>query len=204
MTSAYRKKLEELKEAEEVEKREEYLENIGDVMKQQDLSGFYRHLYEQKMAPGDAATKDASVSAEAKTSETPKKKNYRKRKSSADQNEVSDKEEASASMNASAEKAHLPCNLDADSDFSIDSSSSDSENDKKPDNQEQSPAKAESTEAQVPQNGSGEAAPKLEDESPVELPKPKIDIWKKRTVGEAFDQALERYYQRKAEREQAA
>lgn len=34
VTSAYRKKLEEMKEAEEAEKREAYLENIGDVTKQ--------------------------------------------------------------------------------------------------------------------------------------------------------------------------
>lgn len=49
VTSTYRKKLEEMKEADELEKREAYLENIGDVTKQQDLSGFYRHIYEQKL-----------------------------------------------------------------------------------------------------------------------------------------------------------
>lgn len=31
---------------------------------------------------------------------------------------------------------------------------------------------------------------------------PKIDIWKKRTVGEAFDAALQRYHEREALREQ--
>lgn len=49
VTSAYRAKLEEMKKAEENEKREEYLENIGDVTKQSDLGGFYRHIYSQKM-----------------------------------------------------------------------------------------------------------------------------------------------------------
>lgn len=37
VTSAYKKKLEELNLEEEKEKREEYLESIGDVTKQRDL-----------------------------------------------------------------------------------------------------------------------------------------------------------------------
>lgn len=49
VTSAYKKKLEELKKLEEEEKREEYLESIGDVRKQGNLDGFYRHLYDQKV-----------------------------------------------------------------------------------------------------------------------------------------------------------
>ncbi|KAL6428013.1 hypothetical protein ACFW04_008421 [Cataglyphis niger] len=47
VTSAYRAKLEEFKEMEEEEARISRLEAIGDVTKQQDMSGFYRHLYEQ-------------------------------------------------------------------------------------------------------------------------------------------------------------
>lgn len=41
VTSAYRQKLEEMKMAEEAEKREEYLESIGDVTKQRDLGLFF-------------------------------------------------------------------------------------------------------------------------------------------------------------------
>lgn len=37
VTTAYKKKLQEMREEEEKEKREEYLENIGDVTKQKDL-----------------------------------------------------------------------------------------------------------------------------------------------------------------------
>lgn len=47
VTSAYRAKLEEFKKMEEEEARMNRLEAIGDVTKQQDMSGFYRHLYEQ-------------------------------------------------------------------------------------------------------------------------------------------------------------
>ncbi|XP_033321039.2 nuclear speckle splicing regulatory protein 1 isoform X2 [Megalopta genalis] len=47
VTSAYRAKLEEFKKLEEEDSRMDRLEAIGDVRKQQDMSGFYRHLYEQ-------------------------------------------------------------------------------------------------------------------------------------------------------------
>lgn len=47
VTSAYRAKLEEFKKMEEEEAKMSRLEAIGDVTKQQDMSGFYRHLYEQ-------------------------------------------------------------------------------------------------------------------------------------------------------------
>lgn len=198
-----------MKEAEELEKREAYLENIGDVTKQQDLSGFYRHIYEQKVAPTEEKVETAEIKTEAapaehKPTEGSKKKNYRKRKSSADQKEESDNEK----NEAAGTKAHLPCNLDADSDFEIDSSSSDDEGGeklKKPEDIKQENVSESAVEPDVSQNGNNTAEPEVEvEELPIEPPKPKIDIWKKRTVGEVFDQALERYYQRKAEREQAA
>lgn len=51
VTSAYRAKLEEFKKLEEEENKMDRLEAIGDVRKQQDMSGFYRHLYEQTVEP---------------------------------------------------------------------------------------------------------------------------------------------------------
>lgn len=44
VTTSYRKKLEELKKLEDEEKREDYLEAIGDVTKQQDL-GIIIHIF---------------------------------------------------------------------------------------------------------------------------------------------------------------
>lgn len=203
MTSSYRKKLEEMREAEEADKREAYLENIGDVTKQSDLSGFYRHIFEQKLTPDEAKAKEAAaaaVKADFPAPETSgKKKNYRKRNASADQKDDSDKEDAE-------KKAHLVSNLDADSDFSIDSS--DSEDEKKPAAVKEEPKTPPKDEPKAPEteaNGKPELeVVEVKVEEPEEPPKPKIDIWKKRTVGEVFDKALERYYQRKAEKEQAA
>ncbi len=47
VTSAYRKKMEEQALAEEEEARQARLEAVLDVTKQNDLSGFYRHIYRQ-------------------------------------------------------------------------------------------------------------------------------------------------------------
>ncbi|XP_050315864.1 nuclear speckle splicing regulatory protein 1 [Anthonomus grandis grandis] len=148
VTSSYKKKLEELRALEEAEKREEYLESIGDVTKQGNLDGFYRHLYDQKVNYVD---KDKEKEEPSKSKDEPgpskkprcssnsddsdnnaekaikrksdiKSRTYRSRK------EDSDSEDEKADGKEELPKQHLPSNLDADSDFSVDSSSdSDSE-----------------------------------------------------------------------------
>lgn len=219
VTSTYRKKLEEIKEAELEEKRQEYLESIGDVTKQADLSGFYRHLYSQKLESEDSKEKVDSKTEEVKlkpeelnskriNDNSQKKKNYRKRESSNDEEpEVSEKMETKP-----AKTEHLNSNLDADSDFEVDSSSdeSDSENKKKSEikvikdevtfkEPERPIEKNEQIEIQKPVE-----TDKVEDEiDEVEIKpkKPKIDIWAKRTVGELYVEAVKRYYERKAMKE---
>lgn len=171
VTSAYRKKLEELKVLEEQEKREEYLESIGDVRKQGNLDGFYRHLYEQKV----------------NYDEIKPKRKYRKRLSASESSQ-SDKE---------IKLEHLPSNIDADSDFSIDSS----------DDSEEPPAKTTETkedkQAVVATNNEKQTTTDVEKETIEEIKpkKTKIDIWKKRTVGDVFEGALQRYFERKSLRE---
>lgn len=75
VTSAYRAKLEEFKKMEEEEAKMNRLETIGDVTKQQDMSGFYRHLYEQTVdykseanEDGNDKKKESSERRERKTS----------------------------------------------------------------------------------------------------------------------------------------
>lgn len=53
VTSAYRAKLEEFKQMEEEDARMSRLEAIADVTKQEDMSGFYRHLYKQTVDSQD-------------------------------------------------------------------------------------------------------------------------------------------------------
>ncbi|KAK0179796.1 hypothetical protein PV327_005514 [Microctonus hyperodae] len=67
VTSAYKAKLEEFKKMEEEEERMDRLESIGDVTKQQDISGFYRQLFAQTV---DAAKKNDDDNNEEIHSET--------------------------------------------------------------------------------------------------------------------------------------
>lgn len=60
VTSAYRAKLEEFKKMEEEEVRMNRLEAIADVTKQQDMSGFYRHLYKQTVDYKGETNEDGS------------------------------------------------------------------------------------------------------------------------------------------------
>merc|ERR1712241_468911 len=49
VTSAYRKKMEEMQKLEEEDQKIQAMEELLDVTKQKDMSGFYRHLYRQTM-----------------------------------------------------------------------------------------------------------------------------------------------------------
>ncbi|KAI4455287.1 nuclear speckle splicing regulatory protein 1 [Holotrichia oblita] len=227
VTTAYRKKLEELKKLEEEEKREEYLESIGDVAKQGNLDGFYRHLYDQKVNYADKLkeeetkpkseiddndiedntkndTKDEKIPSKKPTAQ---KRRYRKRESSeSDENKEKDDEKR---------LEHLPSNIDADSDFSIDSDSDESGDESKSkkvkiedDNKEEVKVKEEKDvvvdkkDVKNEENGK-DAQEKSKEKEEIKPKKPKIDIWKKRTVGAVFDEALQRYFERKALREAA-
>ncbi|CAH0405406.1 unnamed protein product [Chilo suppressalis] len=229
VTSAYKKKLEELKLEEEREKREEYLEKIGDVTKQGDLGGFYRHLYEQKLGSDNkkelkqqeniaeeykiASDLDViNVEKSCPAAASPKKRNYRKRKSSNDtkillsEGEIEDSDEEINRLNLDDIKMAKKCkqskeNLDSDSDFSIDESS---DNDISTRNEEKNAiiiknSDSDEKNAQINTNVLTSIESNNADNI-LNQPKPKIDIWKKRTVGEVFEQALKRYYERKASR----
>lgn len=242
VTATYRAKLEEMKKAEEADRREQYLEAIGDVTKQRDLDGFYRHLYEQKMGgTPDAVTATSAESKENVTEKTAdsgskkkKQRTYRRHNSSMDNEEDAKKLDAAVTAEgdeSASKKVHLQSNIDADSDFSIDSDSDADDGEKK----EEKPNRkvdaiienlaiatcAETNEPSANANGEGKEHdfvrpnaptgataskdPIVSEEKPSEIeeeavpapPKPKIDIWKKRTIGEVFDGALLRYYERK-------
>lgn len=133
-----------------------------------------------------------------------KQRNYRKRKSSNDkklsEGEIEDSEDeikfATLDEVRSFKKSKIT-NIDADSDFSIDDSSDEESNEKNikvptPDKSLENVTKA------CPPN---DESPKRKTTTVTkEEPKLKINIWEKRTVGEIFEQALKRYYERKAAR----
>lgn len=136
VTKAYREKLEALKKAEEEAQREEYLESIGDVRKQNDLSGFYRHVYEQKLGSDKTEAKSSekteSIPEIKKIDEkTTKRRTYRRHGDSENSDEEEEQNTAKTDGKPASKKVHLQSNLDADSDFSIDDSDSEPDEDAK-------------------------------------------------------------------------
>lgn len=142
VTAAYRKKLESIRQLQEQEQRDEYLEAIGDVTKQKDLDGFYRHLYEQKLGTAAEVIKPKTAPSTEEVSykpikpEAPKNRSYRQRRPSEGE-EPNPKDKDNSAAHASDDKtetkpvqAHLSNNIDADSDFSIDDSSDEEEEQK--------------------------------------------------------------------------
>lgn len=248
VTSAYKNKLEELRKVEEQEKYVEYLESIGDVRKQGNLDGFYRHLYEQKVKyedipdnadikneikeePEDSSTTTETTLTGPAVSQEPLASFSRKRKSSENQSEHDTKVDLNKDIKKrkyrvrrntdesdnenkyevnDGKKEHLPSNIDADSDFSIDSSDTEDEKEKqtkivedKKDQVEQQPPNSE-TDLQIEIQKNEEVKSetvKVETVEEKKVVKPKVDIWKKRTVGDKFDEAVKRYFERKAQRE---
>jgi coiled-coil domain-containing protein 55 len=209
VTSAYRKKLEEMKKAEEEEKREEYLESIGDVTKQGNLDGFYRHIYAQKTDADNQPPPKPEVELEKSEPKPKAERKYRRHKSADDDEEEVDQAKDRKS-DAEAQKVHLQSNLDADSDFSIDSDS-ESESEKSDKQELVTKIKVEPEDDVKPAVESLKTETTVSvkteeavDEKPLLPPspkKPKIDIWKKRTVGEVYEDAVRRYYERKSARE---
>lgn len=182
-------------------------------------------MYEQKLGSDKTTattvdTDDNTVgkSVTDKTSKLPsadtsKKRNYRKRKL-ADTNcdlsegEIEDSDDEINRMNLEnirLSKKNKPKeeNIDADSDFSVDDPS-----DEEPEAKEES-SKENNMKAVTIGSPKRSVTPDIKpviDKDYKNIQKeiaeeiPKIDIWKKRTVGEVFDQALKRYYERKANR----
>lgn len=227
VTAAYREKLEAMKKAEEDAQREEFLENIGDVLKQKDLSGFYRHMYEQKLGNDNVATKSEEKiePTEVKKKDNPPGKRRVYRKHSDHDNSDDEQSTSKASGEPASKKVHLQSNLDADSDFSIDSSSDSENNDEEKNDDKtkeitESPLdgekkcnetklkdedKIESVRSEAAKNdeennvkvsNGGEMIDKEKMPPPKEV-KPKVDIWKKRTVGDVYIAAVKRYYERR-------
>ena len=224
-----------MQKLEEEEKKKEAIEELLDVRKQKDMSGFYRHLYRQTM--GEEKGQKEEIKSEVKT-ELP----------SDEEKEKKDIEENDVRLS----KKTKPCQrsyrrqdteaLDADdTDSQEQSSSSDSSDDDNEIDDAKATAESEAKRIEKAQQrreelkrqsekrerrkrrieqGLDSSEEEEEDESKgahtisdknenkendVEIAtqqpkKPKVDIWKKVTVGKLFDDALQRYLQRKAER----
>ncbi|XP_022342120.2 uncharacterized protein LOC111135927 [Crassostrea virginica] len=69
VTGAYKKKMQELQEQEEKERREAAMEDMLDVKKQRDLSGFYRYMLNEQV--GEPVAEEKTDTTEVKVKEEP-------------------------------------------------------------------------------------------------------------------------------------
>lgn len=224
VTSAYRKKMEELQKLDEEDRKREAIENILDVTKQKDMSGFYRHLYRQTMGEekGQKDEEETSTSCEDPTvtltkKSKPSERSYRNRDTSVNE----DNDEGQPSQSNSGE---------SDSSDAEDTVAKETEEhqrmEKEKARREELKRQKEKRERRKRRIAEGRNSSSEEEDSDddakedtqmlsekqkindkenlpvVKSPpkKEKLDIWKKVTIGDKFEEALQRYLMRKAER----
>ncbi|KAH9377249.1 hypothetical protein HPB48_006946 [Haemaphysalis longicornis] len=220
VTAAYKRKMQEMQEEEEREARRDQIDAMMDVTKQKDLSGFYRHLLKQEVGeeripqntdkpmevPEVTIKQEAPESSEDRpstsrhnaspigdstsrsTSEKSRdnvprqdRRGYRTRKISDPSEDEDVAHQAEPSMSAEpSTSANIDRDLDADSDFEVDSGDSSDEK------EDRASAKVDKKE-----DAAREAPTKV-------VVKDWQALFQKRTVGDKLDEAVARYFERKA------
>lgn len=108
VTSAYRKKMEELEKYKQEEKKREYLESVMDVTRQKDISGFYKHYLNDltdtkppkiKSEPTEDQSEQVDRVSTKEIIKKPSGKTYRSR--AVDDNDSSTDEDSSTSVEKS-------------------------------------------------------------------------------------------------------
>ena len=244
VTSAYRKKMEEIAKQEEEEARQAQIEAALDVRKQNNMDGFYRHLYRQTMGE-----EKEQVEAKKKKEETEEEKAARikadiqKIKIVEESPKEESKEVAITTIKKIEKKKEFRKKETAESssESETDSESSDEEDKKEGDPSKEIPLSAEQkfdqrkqelreqrekrekrkrkieqdasssesedeTEAKKTKDDVTTENTEAADQKPeVEFakpdPKPQVDIWAKRTVGDVLETAVQKYWERRAARE---
>ncbi|KAK1121828.1 hypothetical protein K0M31_010140 [Melipona bicolor] len=223
VTSAYRAKLEEFKKMEEEENKIDRLEAIADVRKQQDISGFYRHLYEQTVQSSEKSetknntddyktdlgnnsenvNKKINVTnkEQIKSKEIKKNRQYRQRKI----------EEDSDTDNEIHQKRKNETKTVVSEKHEDESESEKVEPNAKRQKHQTEDIKREKslTESKIENSKNVENSKNDDETEKISISvKEKIEaekrerskIWEKRTVGPLFEAALQRYYARKSMR----
>ena len=97
VTSAYRKKMEERQKIEEEERNQEKIEELLDVRKQKDLSGFYSNMLKMKtgeMVVEEEGAKDKRIENEEKEKAAKEQKANKQKKVYRKKRDTSDEEES--------------------------------------------------------------------------------------------------------------
>ena len=228
VTSAYRKKMEEMQKEEEEEQRKERIEAMLDVTKQRDMSGFYRHIYRQTMGEekgqkeeGEEGVKNEPQSDDEDNKEEvrteikkleKKERNFRKR-------DVKQEEEESEGE-SSSDSGSSGTTSEDDEKETVKEEVAKSREEKEAERRQKMREDKERRERRKRRIERGEESSSDEEGEQKEnvkvakksanpltaatdkpLPKKvKKDVWKKVTVGDVFTEAVAKYFRRKAER----
>ncbi|XP_043268229.1 nuclear speckle splicing regulatory protein 1 [Venturia canescens] len=217
VTSAYRAKLEEFNKMEKEEEKIDRLESIGDVTKQPDMSGFYRHLYRRTMdddeSPDNTSTLEVSnsngdrklkLSPEPRANVKQRTRQYRQRATESPLSESEIDQTVVQTINKEISMEERITSDDTKDELggkkihhsTADEACSDKESNRARrnitiDERETALIDAKNSVVHTEFNENGEKVEKIGKTT-------KVSIWEKRTVGPIFVAALERYYARKA------
>lgn len=228
VTSAYRAKLEEFKRMEEEENRMDKLEAIADVKKQQDMSGFYRHLYVQTIQSSEKSeiknninndesdlnnitkqTDNAVNKEQIKNKEIKRNRQYRQRRVEEDSDteiEIEAKMENKVNIilpekrkNIEKETAEIECDTKRQKQQTENIKSEGNLNEIKIENTFNS--KNDDKILEKSENNDEIERKTISLKAKIEAEKKeRSKIWEKRTIGPEFEAALQRYYSRKSMR----
>lgn len=203
VTASYKTKLEELKKMDEEDLKLSMIEDINDVTKQKDMGSFYRHLFKEELCKKENDKIDEVKKPPTKKSDASRQ--YRKRASSdtsdddhADDDKDTDLSESDSSVDSKSKKIEIDNNKKKPVGENVDKpeiklEKSNIEKDKVNIKEESSDDKPKSKEVTI------ETPKNIKVEKNESKPKeviPKINIWKKRTVGNIFEEARQRYFHR--------
>merc|ERR1711953_1018924 len=119
ITNGYREKLKEMKEAEEEEARMDKIEEIMDVTKQKDMSGFYKHFLNRQVGNRNIRQKKKEEESEEENTDDdePIVDRIERDNPEVKENIEDDSIKVENSNNAAASPIKREKNEDADSDF---------------------------------------------------------------------------------------
>merc|ERR1712025_184010 len=247
VTSAYRKKMEEIAKQEEEEARQARIEAALDVTKQNNLDGFYRHLYRQTMGE-EKEQVESRKTKEEKPEETEEEKAARVKK---EIQKIKIDEEVPEAETVTEDSSKIIKKIDKKKGFRkkevVESSSEEESSTEESDDEDEkdNPVKnvalsaeekfeqrkqelkeqrerREKRKRKIEQDASSSESEdeteskKIKDTEDVKASnsdqddvvvaepednKPRMNIWEKRTVGDVFESAVRRFWERRANRE---
>lgn len=197
VTASYKMKLEELKKLDEEDLKFSMIEDINDVTKQKDMGSFYRHLYKEELCKNE---NDKIDEVKKPTKKSDANRQYRKRASSNssdgdNDDRDTDLSESDSSVDLKRRKIEIYDDKKSVSKIEdkpqVKLKESDMEIAKVKDKSPNEKPKSKEETKEIPKDKKIEK----NESKPKEI-KPKINIWLKRTVGNIFEEARQRYFQR--------